>query len=192
MWSRLAIGLFIVSGHAAGQTDSLYSSPTEKQAASYYNLFSFSALVEDSETDVRMSMIHGIEAGRFRIGIGLGYDAYNEWDVIPFSTSVGVDFARVRGNSFFLDLIAGSARTKWKMGNEWIAVSNGTGVLLSPSIGYRIADSKIDAVVMLGYNYQQAKASYHYTWDEGDPPSTVFSRMERLNRLNVTIGFGFH
>ncbi|MBL7858337.1 MAG: hypothetical protein JNM57_11665 [Cyclobacteriaceae bacterium] len=144
------------------------------------------------------STIHGIRYGRWMTGVGIGYDTYLDWNVMPLIGAISFDFDRVGKNAMYIQL-AGGYGIPWQReieleGSPSYEASGGH--MINPMLGYRIKVDRYSLYVSAGYKFQRINYSYsnQYWWWWGDSPlPTSTSHIQQdMNRISIQIGFGLH
>ncbi len=135
------------------------------------------------------SLIQGIRYQRFTFGAGVGYDAYDDWQTVPFFASAGFDLLRRHGNAVYLQMNGGYAKA-WNPSfnaNQFVFYEDGN-LYLHPLFGYRITSGKLNIYLSAGYKFQRLR--YGWTWGWGVPASET--RIERtIERISLQLGVGF-
>jgi hypothetical protein len=150
------------------------------------------------EVTFSTSTIHGIRVGKkLRVGAGLGFDSYPNWQTLPLFGSVSWDLAGKK-NVIFTQLNYGWARA-WKPFSEQeygFKDANG-GQTFSAMIGYRIRSGDIQVAVLAGYKFQLATAYYtydYYSWPSSfsnNETATLQTIKENMNRLAISLSVGW-
>ena len=140
-----------------------------------------------------LSTIHGIRHKRFALGIGLGYDVYQEWRTLPLFGSLAYDFFRYRGNSFFIQLNGGYSKAWYSLADEdQFTYKEKGGIFLHPLVGYRIYTPKIDVYLTAGYKFQRLTYDQTPKWWAWGYPRNKITVDRDIERLSIQIGLGFH
>lgn len=206
---RLALivtGLILFSVSAEGQSD---SSATDKRRAGYFNYFGSGALIGKKGYGVTTSFstIHGVRLNGVAIGLGAGYDDYNRvdlsdpwgytyfmrWKAVPLFLSLSADFGKIRDNVLFFQFNGGYTLMRaMKRENMRVVEDSEGGVMINPSLDYRITSGKHRIYIGAGYKMQRNRYEYNsYPWMWGAPESTI-SVKETMQRMEVHIGFGWN
>jgi hypothetical protein len=170
-------------------------SDTAAHSFTYYNQLLTGALVGTREhgTYFTASMIHGLRRKRISTGIGISYDAYEEWRTLPVFINLNYDLFSIKRNSVFLQLNGGYAKA-WHINPQsegGYAYDEKGGRMFHPSIGYNIKAEKWRLYVLAGcklqrINYSQAPS----VWIWG-PSATTYEIKRDANRLTIQLGFGW-
>lgn len=163
----------------------------QRSRANYYNSFQSGGLFgkKDKGASFTFSTTHGIQLRSVRLGLGIGYDSYQRWRVLPLFGQVCWDFAPIRDNVIFLSGTGGHAWGSFRQQNEFEPDYHGArGWLINPSLGYRIRADKWDITMSAGYRWQRLNYNHLAFWWGG---SEVFVK-ETIERVVLQIGFGIH
>ncbi len=224
---RLTIGIFMLvalGGTSWAQnfdSDSVYyspipkTSPKKKQAEglnsvrliSYFFNIQSGVLIGckncnfKNEVTSTVATTHGITIGnKLRVGAGIGFDTYANWQTRPVFGSVSWDlFGSRNKNAFFLQFNYG-----WSNPTANRSTFNGYqkidgGRMVSTLAGFRIRYHDLKIAIGIGSKYQLIKASYQYPsyyYDfrgmpiiGGTPNSTTLR--QGLNRVAITMSVGW-
>jgi len=151
------------------------------------------------EVSLSASTIHGVTIGKkLRIGAGIGFDTYQNWQTMPLFGSVSWDlFGHRNKNAVFVQFNYGWAKA-WASGLAYNYFQNiEGGRIVSTLAGYRIKYHDLRLSFGIGYKYQSVAASYQYPryyYDyigrfAGDANS--YRLQESMNRLSLTMIFGW-
>jgi hypothetical protein len=174
------------------QPDSI---PSKKP--SYFNSFHAGGLFgkKGNGSGESFSMIHGIRFQKFGYGLGVGYDAYQEWRTVPFFASVNLDFRAVGENTFFVRIDAGYAAAWYPNEDEEPFVyDQQRGPMVHPLLGYRIRSEKFHLYITAGYKFQAINyvRTPRWTWDSGWGGGLSKMYVGRdIERISLQLGFGF-
>lgn len=175
-----------------GQTDS--SALSEKRIR-YFNNFLSGGLVgeEGQGTGFTFSTTHGIRFKRLAFGLGVGYDAYYDWRVVPFYGSINFDFAKIKQNAFYLQINGGYSHAERTRKEEWLTeYREYGGEVISTMVGYRVATNKLNIYVAAGHKFQKTNFSYNPAPWSSWVPQAVLAVEESMNRVVLQVGFGWH
>ncbi len=204
--TSLLAGLAFFALSAHGQADSL---KTRSGRISYTNYFGSGVLLgkDGRGTTASFSTVHGIRVKGFVLGLGTGYDDYNRadlsdqmgydyymrWKVVPVFLSLSADWAKIRENALFLQVNGGYSFIRpIKRDNANVVENSEGGLMLNPSLGYRIYSGKHRIYIGAGYKVQRNKYGYNPSpWIWG-PPSPQINVKETMQRMEVRIGFGWN
>jgi hypothetical protein len=158
---------------------------------SYFNAIHSGVLMakKDEGITVSVSTLHGVRYKNFFAGLGIGYDAYNEWRMVPFFATLGVEAEGNKQNFLFFQLEAGYALAR-NIPVENFQVtrykSRGGGIV-SPMVGYRIKKENISLYFMTGYRFQRLDYETNVWWG-----SNSISVKREIQRITFHIGFGLN
>jgi len=151
------------------------------------------------EVSFSASTIHGVTIGRkLRIGAGIGFDTYQNWQTMPLFGSVSWDlFGNRNKNAFFVQFNYGWAKA-WASGltNNYFQKIEG-GRMVSTLAGYRVKYHDLRLSFGIGYKYQSVAASYQYPRYYYDyigrfaADANSYRLQESMNRLSLTMIFGW-
>jgi hypothetical protein len=163
---------------------------------SYFNSFQSGGLFgeKDKGTSFTFSTIHGVQIKHFRLGGGVGYDSYQRWRTVPVFAALSFDIARLRENNLFLTVNGGYSAAWFRRQNEFEPeYSRGRGVMINPSVGYRIKAGKWSVNISAGYKWQRlhyTTSSPYYWGYYADWGNTEVK--EKIERLVIQMGFGIN
>ena|SRR5258707_1160964 len=150
--------------------------------------------------------VHGITVGKkFRAGIGLGFDSYQNWQTLPLFGMVSWDLIGSKNkNAVFVQLAYGWAHP-WFVRDG--AYSNYTsdpfagvrgGRMVNPQIGYRLKYYNLKLSMAVGYKFQQIfykRPNYYYincpTCDFYTTTLTSLDITQDMNRVQLVISVGW-
>jgi hypothetical protein len=169
--------------------DSVASRPSTFR---YWNSFSTGVLLGESEKNLTASLTttHGIVMKRWRIGVGVGIEGYDDWRTVPLYVTGSFDFGRVNDNWLYLQMNGGHAFARYI--NEIEGASNGEengGLMLNPMIGYRMNARKFNVSVAAGYKLQRVDYSFDWIWGW---PATTTQIDEEFHRFMFQVSVGFN
>ena len=133
------------------------------------------------------SLIQGVRFDRLAVGLGIGYDAYVDWRVIPVFMNLNYDLGRSPGgNSLFIQFNGGVSKA-W---NPWLSevetvYNEEANININPMVGYRIIADKSSLYISIGYKSQVIEFGWGYPG--GDK---TFVRRQ-TGRVAIQLGFGF-
>ena len=204
--ASILIGLLFVAVSAQGQSDSIRS---DSKGTGYFSYFGSGALLGKDGNGVTSSFstIHGIRLNSVAIGLGIGYDDFNRtdlsnpngynfymrWKSVPLFLSLSADWGRIRNNALFFQLNGGYSFIRPMKRDEFNIVENSRGgVMINPSLGYRIHAGKHRIYLGGGYKVQWHRYRYNpFPWIWG-PPAPHISVKETLQRMEIRVGFGWN
>lgn len=156
---------------------------------------------EIREVTFSATTIHGVKWGNLRVGGGLGFDSYYGWNTVPVMGSVSWDLhgKRQKQNSLVIQMNYGTTLITKKINqyDEYGLESTEGGVMINPSIGYRILYDDLNLMLNVGLKQQVVQSSYKYPtyfWDpvtgqqSGEPSYSHIK--ETLNRLVISLAVG--
>lgn len=159
---------------------------------SYFNVIHSGVLMakKDEGITISVSTLHGVRYKSFFGGLGIGYDAYNEWRLVPFFASLGVEAEGKKQNFLFFQLQAGYALAR-NIPVENFQVtrykSKGGG-MVNPMVGYRIKKENVSFYFMTGYKFQRLDYETEVWWR-----SNAATNVKReIQRITFHIGFGLN
>jgi hypothetical protein len=184
----LFAGLLFSAGAVYGQ-DSLSVNPFRLR---YWNSIATGVLLGESEKNFTGSLItaHGIAIKRWRLGLGVGIEGYDDWRTVPLFVTGSFDFGRINNNWLYLQMSGGHAFGRYIAEIE--GSSNGEedgGLMLNPMIGYRLNANKFSVSIAAGYKLQRLDYSFDWIW--GWPAATTVIDGE-FHRLMFQVGVGFN
>jgi len=194
MRTRVVVVLICIMLNAAHLVAQNEESPPDRLY--YFNSFQSGGLFgeKDKGTSFTFSTIHGVQIRNFRFGVGVGYDSYQRWRTMPLFGSVSLDIARLRENNLFLMLNGGYSTAWFRPQSEFEPEhSKGRGVIINPSVGYRIKAGKWNVSIAAGYKWQRlhylTSTPYHWGYQGGRGKTEV---TEKIERLVIQMGFGIN
>lgn len=143
---------------------------------------------------------HGVKIGRkLRVGAGVGFDSYYEWNTVPLFGSISWDLIGKK-NALFAEINFGGALASWRNQyfQEYGYAHSKEGKMYSGGLGYRIKYDRIRISAGVARKTQLMNSYYEYPtyyWNNnnyivGEPSKkTVKSEM---NRLVVWIAVGLN
>lgn len=177
--------VFLISFSAAGQSDSTLSE------ISYFMSMHSGALLgkKGDGTSLTASTVHGVRYKRLRLGVGIGYDAYNEWRTLPVFASGGYDLISKREAALYVQFNTGYSRAwnPFKDEGQFIYEEEG-GVFFHPLVGLRLGDGKMKMYCSAGYRIQNLTYEQTPRWMSGVRRKITVDR--HMERLSVQIGIG--
>jgi hypothetical protein len=176
-----------------------------ERGISYFFLIQSGALIGCNDCDLGKEVtfstatIHGINLGKkFKIGAGLGFDAYSERQAIPVFGSVSYDLVGNRNsNSVLIQLNYGWAKSEAsKAIRDYGYKGSEGGRMINAQLGYRIKYGDLRISLAIGYKSQKTLTHYEYPnytsvegrWVEGVPSSRTIE--EELRKFQVTMAIG--
>lgn len=143
--------------------------------------------------------IHGVKWGRLRAGGGLGFDSYYGWNTVPVIGSISWDLLGKK-DALVVQLNYGASviTNKSILYKEYGLESIDGGMMVNPSIGYRILHHNASLMLNVGFKRQVVQSNYKYItyyWDpilgqqQGD--SSYSTLQETLNRFVISLAIGW-
>lgn len=139
------------------------------------------------------SVIQGIVYNRFRLGAGVGYDAYAEWRMLPIFAGTSYDLMKRRNHSFYIQANTGYSRAWSKpMDEAQPDYSEAGGFFHHSFIGYKVQQGKVELHFTAGYKFQRliySPAANSWIW--GYPGYQTTTVQRDMGRMSVQMGIGF-
>jgi hypothetical protein len=156
---------------------------------SYFNAIHSGVLMakKDEGITVSVSTLHGVRYKGFFGGLGIGYDAYNEWRTVPMFASLGLEAKGKKQNFLFFQLQGGYALARNIPSDNFQVTrykSKGGG-MINPTVGYRIKKENVSLYFMAGYRFQRLDYEANLWWG-----SNTSSVKREIQRITFHIGFG--
>jgi hypothetical protein len=174
----------------------LYAQPdtiaSRQHRVTYFNCISSGALLakKDEGVSFSVSSIHGIRSNKFFAGLGVGYDAYQEWRMVPLTASIGYDLFAHQSASVFVQLQGGySLARNVPVGDfQPVRFDSKGGEMVGAFLGYTIKKQNIRLYLMAGYKFQRIAYEANNWWS----PNYRTSVKREIERITVQIGFGLN
>ena len=184
----------VVTTSAHSQSDSI-STDSIKSKIRYFNQVTVGGLFDkEGEPFLTLSTVHGIRRGNTHVGIGLSYDIYDRWKVIPVTLVVGHDLLKLGDNRLFIQGGGGySFASYMESADDYLDLDTKNGFTMQAGIGYRIKTDKLNVYILSGYKFQ--KISYEQSvrlWIWGPPSGPATSIERESQRLFIQVGFGLY
>ena len=157
--------------------------------------------VKGKEVTFTSSTIHGITIGKkLRAGVGLGFDSYAVWQMMPLFGSASWDFIGTRNTpALFVQLNYGWSRA-WRIQTpmDYGFTSVEGGKMMSGLFGCRIKYHDASISLAAGWKFQRAYSyfkspSYYFLQDgtmvEGTPNRTAIEH--DMNRFMLSLAIGW-
>lgn len=135
-----------------------------------------------------LTTVHGIAFGKWKVGVGLGVEGYENWRTYPFFGSVSFDFGKVNNNVFYLQLNVGQSLAKRLERAEGVFNEEEQGGLMfNPMLGYRISTNKMSICLAAGYKLQRLEYEFdgYWNWQYGHHQMS-----QEYNRFMLQLGIG--
>lgn len=174
----------------------------------YFNSFLSGALIGTNEKGNTLSFqtTHGIRKNRFTYGLTIGFDSYIKpvtgnnffdgryayWRSVPIAATITYDFFSIGENNVFISGSGGYSKI-WskKLEENGLIFEDKGGLMVHPSIGYRMVSANHHLYFNLGYKWQLNDYQYNYTFT-AIPLELWPSVKETMERLTLTLGFGWN
>lgn len=199
VWSVLTMNVGMAQGDSTRHAN---------KRVRYFGSLSSGVLIgaEGRGTTVTAATIHGIRLNKIAIGLGIGYDDFNRtnivngggdfymrWKSVPLFLSFSTDWGKLKGNNLYIQLNGGYSIIRQSNPADMVIVENSEGgLMLNPSLGYRINSGTHKIYFEAGYKMQRNRYQYNtYPWIWG-PPSGLVNVKETMQRVQVKIGFGWN
>ncbi len=156
------------------------------------------------EVTFTTTSVHGVTIGKkLRVGFGIGYDYYKNWQTTPVYGMASWDLIGNRNkNAVFLQMAYGWASPSYMSdaGYTYYYNNNPTawcgGRMINPQIGYRIKYYNVKIAMAIGYKFQRI----FYKQNSGivDPgfsqfryPYTALDVTQDLSRVQLIMSVGW-
>ena len=172
---------------ASAQQDSAVSNST-----GFVSLYSGTLLgKKGTGPSFSTAMTAGLRYDRFNMGVGLGYDTYTTWELLPVFSAFGYDFVARRNCAFFVQIQAGyaTARTSPSTESGFKYKSEG-GYFWHPFVGCRLEQGKTRLYFSVGYKFQNLAYEQIPTWIDLGWGGTKTKVDMALQRLSLQMGIG--
>ncbi len=197
---------FVFVGVASAQDSTAVNTLVKSQKTEYFFYIQSGTLIgcnecsRGKELSFSGATVHGVKIGnRLRVGAGIGYDSYFDWNHVPAFGSVSWDLF-ARKNAFFIQFSYGGTLKSWKYSlyDEYGYQKSTGGQMMNPMVGYRIRYHEVSISLMAGYKFQRMATFYEYPsyyWDPargqvmGDPMTTEINR--EMNRFMLSLAIGW-
>lgn len=142
-------------------------------------------------------------SNKFRVGIGVGFDSYQNWQTLPLYGMASWDLiGKKTKNALFVQMNYGWAHS-WFVRNgsysnysyDPFSAVNG-GRMVNPQIGYRISYYNLRLSLIAGYKFQRIsykKPGYYYSnCPTCDFPQQSFDEVTQdMNRVQLMMSVGW-
>jgi hypothetical protein len=173
---------------AFGQVDSVNGAPKVR----YANSFSFGTLLgKDGDVSTfSFETIHGVRFKKVFVGLGVGYDTYTEWTVVPMIATVSFDVWTRRSNAVFIRFSGARVYADDVLRDDsGFVYSFQNGSMLYPSVGYKLSTNKCNVYFSAGYKMQTINYRQGYRWWWGGTETDI---KREIQRITLSLGIGFH
>lgn len=193
MDSRLIPILFILSV--------VYSFPSRAQSDSTTSLMSGFVSIHSgvmlakpglagepgTPTSLSITLMPGIRVNRVTMIVGVGYDTYSTWKLVPVFAGVGYDIVKRRKYSLFAHYNMGYGRAWQLFPGFGSPYKNEGGYFYHPYAGFRIQPGGIVLYFSAGYKFQNLIYEQESVWSSSGIKTTMRAEMQRLT---FQIGIG--
>lgn len=134
------------------------------------------------------ALIQGVRYERITFGVGVGYDVYTDWQVVPLFASVSFDVLRHGAGAAYVQMNGGYSDA-WSstLRDSPLFFIEKRNPYLNPLVGYRLAAGKMNVYLSAGYKFQRVTYGWTAGWSQ-----PVTTRIERsIERVVVRLGVGF-
>lgn len=188
--------------------DSLVASKAdEKKRIPYFFRLQTGALIgcndcsEKKEISFTTSMVHGLTLrNKLRVGVGVGFDSYANWQTLPVFGSLSWDLLTDRNdNALFIQFDHGWAKSWPSITTRAYGYKGADGGrTYGLNLGYRIKYHDLRVSFALGLKAQNVLSYYEYPTYyisitgrqvEGNPSTQVIE--EELRRFQLTMAIGW-
>jgi hypothetical protein len=140
------------------------------------------------------SLSGGVKVKQMRVGAGLGFDSYPEWQTMPLYGTIAYDLSK-NTQGFFIQFSYGHSFA-WMQENEFNRPSKEKGGrMINPMIGYFLTTGSWRVGLSAGYKFQRVWARYDYLynpsssfWPGYGNQTTVTQNIERV-MISLTVGW---
>lgn len=184
----LALLVALASFPALAQTDT-----TASKAGWFVSLHAGALFSEVGGTaTISTQLFQGIHYNRFSLGVGVGYDTYDDWETLPVFTGIGYDVVRHGRNALYVQLNGGYSKSWSRIPDELsVGMQYDGGYFIHPMAGYRLQQGKIAFHLTCGYKIQRIQYRRSMGgWGWGLPMVTTVD--QDMERLSVQLGIGLH
>ncbi len=138
------------------------------------------------------TLVQGVRIGTFSAGVGLGIDAYREWQTIPVSTVLTLDVATSDKLAFYLQMAIGRSSARNPALDDladqgWARFHFDGRGMFNPALGFRIPAGNWRLYMVAGYKSQRVILTEKYN---GGHYTEV--KDYKFERFCLQIGFGIN
>lgn len=140
--------------------------------------------------DFTSSIVQGVRYKRLFGGVGVGFDTYDYWRMVPVYGTLGFDVARLGEHAIFLNAGLGHSFTRDPSleENQAYSFEEEDGRNFHTSLGFRVATSDHWRIYFVaGYKHQRLR--YTERWNWGGPEMWRTSTVV-IERFFLQIGIG--
>lgn len=140
------------------------------------------------------SLSGGLKVKQMRVGVGIGFDSYPEWQTMPLYGTIAFDLSK-NTHGLFMQFSYGYAFA-WMQENEFNRPSKEEGGrMLNPMVGYFLTTGSCRVGLSVGYKFQRVWARYdnQYNlassfWPRHGNQTTVTQSIERVV-VSLSVGW---
>ncbi len=142
-------------------------------------------------SSVTTALVQGVRYHTFSIGVGVGYDGYLNWQVLPVFASLGWDFAERKDHAWFVQVSTGYSKA-WNAFEEQqqLYFRDEGGFFYHPAIGYRLHQGKLTIYLTAGYKLQRLHYKVAPRWSGWGGAGLRSSVEQDMERLSIQMGIG--
>ena len=153
----------------------------------------------DKAASSTFSVVNGVKVGaKGRVGIGVGYDSYWGYQVLPVYASVSWDlFGNRNKNAFFIQMNYGQSFAWYQKSLHGYGYDqNEGGRMIAPQLGYRIKYHDINIAFLAGLKLQRVFTYFQYPtwyWVGGEYQQGYYSYTVKqdMTRVAITLSIGW-
>ena len=136
-------------------------------------------------TSATVSAMQAIRYERFAFGVGVGYDAYYDWNTLPLFAGASYDLSKSKKRSMFVQMNTGYS-TAWNPAADGVQIdyAEDGGFFHHPFVGYRVKHGKVSIHFTAGYKWQRLTWSWLY-------PQSKTTIQRDIRRMSVQMGIAF-
>jgi hypothetical protein len=140
------------------------------------------------------SLSGGLKVRQMRVGVGMGFDSYPEWQTMPLYGTIAFDLSKST-QGFFVQFSYGHSFA-WMQENEFNRPSKEEGGrMINPMIGYFFTTGPCRVGLSAGYKFQRVWARYDYLynptssfWPGYGNQTTITQNIERVV-VSLSVGW---
>lgn len=179
----ICLSMFLIAFAASAQHDSTAS------RTDWFASIHFGTLIPEPGNPASLSVqvMQGIRYDRVRFGVGVGFDSYEYWNLVPVFTGVAYDMMKRAGDAMYIQVNGGYAKAWSRLPHEmFFGMREEGGYFIHPMVGYRLRQGRIALHLTGGYKIQ--RIHYRQEWIGWGAPVT--SVVQDLERVTLQIGIG--
>lgn len=138
-------------------------------------------------TSLSITLMPGVRVNRVTMTVGVGYDTYSTWKLVPVFAGVSYDIVKGRNYALFAHYNAGYARAWQLFPGFGSPYKNEGGYFHHPFVGFRIQPGGIVLYFSAGYKFQSLIYEQESVWSWSGSKTTTRADMQRLT---FQIGIG--